>query len=127
MAFRPRSERPGHSSDLGPSVSRDDRSPADEVRRAGFVALDEVVATHLPAGTKCRLHVNQNMIKADRKDGGRRPVFTVKRRGKTSTGSSCWILDGDGRVVARLVYRPDDPLSCGARAWIETDLDVVVV
>jgi hypothetical protein len=29
-------------------------------------------------------------------------------------------------VVARVVYQPDKPLSCGARVWIETDHAVVV-
>lgn len=30
-----------------------------------------------------------------------------------------------GEVVARVVYSPDKPLSCGARVWIETDTDTV--
>jgi hypothetical protein len=36
------------------------------------------------------------------------------------------ILDGDGREVAR-VYRPDRPLPCGARCWVETGLRVVAL
>src|SRR3954449_5110393 len=126
MAISLRADGLGQTSDLGPSVSRDEHSPADEPRRAGFAASGPVFSTHLPAGTKCRVHVNQHMIKADRKDGARRPVFTAKRRGRTTTGSSCWILDAEGRVVARLVYQPDKPLACGAHAWVETDLDVLV-
>jgi len=27
----------------------------------------------------------------------------------------------------RVVYRPDSPLSCGARVWIETDGEVTVI
>ncbi len=33
----------------------------------------------------------------------------------------------DGSEVARVVYRPDKPLSCGAVAWIETELPVDVL
>lgn len=29
------------------------------------------------------------------------------------------ILDKDGDVVAKIVYRPHSPLRCGARLWIE--------
>jgi len=30
----------------------------------------------------------------------------------------------DGKVAARVVSRPDKPLSCGARIWIETTEEV---
>ena len=32
----------------------------------------------------------------------------------------------EGKVVARIVYRPDNPLSCGAKVWIETEGDVLL-
>jgi len=35
-------------------------------------------------------------------------------------------LDEDGEVVASVVYSPDKPLSCGAKVWIETELEVSV-
>jgi hypothetical protein len=28
-----------------------------------------------------------------------------------------------GDVLGRFVYRPEDPLSCGARLWLELDTD----
>jgi hypothetical protein len=34
------------------------------------------------------------------------------------------IIGDDGSVVARIVYQPETPLSCGAQVWIETDLKV---
>ena len=34
------------------------------------------------------------------------------------------LLDEAGQVVARVVYRSDRPLPCGARVWVETDLAV---
>lgn len=33
------------------------------------------------------------------------------------------IRDTEGNEVARVVYRPHKPLSCGARCWIETDTE----
>jgi hypothetical protein len=126
MVAAPRDADLGPSSDRRPIVSADDKRPADERRRAGTVVSGPAASTYLPAGAKCRRHVNRHMIKADKKDGGRRPVLTAKRRGRTATGSGCRIPDDDGRVVARMVYRPDRPLSCGAHAWIETDHHVVV-
>jgi len=33
-------------------------------------------------------------------------------------------VDKDGNEVARIVYQPEKPLSCGARVWIETQLEV---
>lgn len=42
-------------------------------------------------------------------------------------GNSVAILDDNGKEVARIVYSPHKPLSCGARVWIETKSDVVVV
>jgi hypothetical protein len=30
------------------------------------------------------------------------------------------IFGQDGKEAARVVYKPQDPLSCGARVWIET-------
>jgi len=73
----------------------------------------------LNGGTIARIHVNRHMIVANTKDHQDRPVFTVKRRGKTYTASQVDIL-GESRTV----YRPDKPLSCGAKVWIETTADV---
>ena len=36
------------------------------------------------------------------------------------------IRDTEGNEVARVVYRPHNPLSCGAHCWIETELSVEV-
>jgi hypothetical protein len=37
------------------------------------------------------------------------------------------IKNEDGEEVARIVYSPHKPLSCGARCWIETKYDVEAV
>ena len=62
-----------------------------------------------------RIHVNQHVIKANRKTGATDPVLTIKRSGKTIIANEVSIA---GPSV--LVYRPDKPLSCGAVVWVET-------
>ena len=32
----------------------------------------------------------------------------------------------NGEVVATIVYRPDKPLSCGAKVWIESQHEVQI-
>ena len=65
--------------------------------------------------TLTRIHVNQHVIKANRKHGRSDPVLTVKSQGRNVYAHSVTI-DGPSTVV----YRPDKPLSCGAHVWIET-------
>lgn len=69
------------------------------------------------------IHVNRHRIAGDARRGTRRPALTVKRGGGSGGAANCWevaILDAGGAEVARVVYRPDAPLGCGARAWVET-------
>lgn len=75
---------------------------------------------------KTILHVNQHNIKANSK-GKDLPVLTVKDYKQNRKGNEAVIKDKEGNVVAKLVYRPDKPLSCGAKVWIETELNVEVV
>lgn len=67
------------------------------------------------------IHVNQHVIRANSKTGAKDPVFTVKTYKDNVKGHSVHV---DGPCA--LVYQPDDPLSCGARVWIETWDPVVV-
>ena len=68
-----------------------------------------------------RIHVNQHNIRANGKDGGDRPVLTVKTY-KSNTTCNEVSIDGP----SKLVYRPDKPLNCGAKVWIETNSTVTV-
>ena len=70
------------------------------------------------------VHVNQHKIKANNKKGTREPVLTVKTYKDNRYAHTAVIRDEAGREVARIVYRPDKPLSCGAHCWIETQLTV---
>ena len=71
--------------------------------------------TVLKAGTIKRLHVNRAMIAADKKSGERSPALTVQTSKGAYRGTRVRVY---GASV--FVYRPGRPLSCGARAWVET-------
>ena len=72
-----------------------------------------------------RIHVNQHVIKANHKHGKAEPPLTVKDYRRNRRAHTARIMV-EGQEVARIVYRPSKPLSCGARCWIETKADVLV-
>jgi len=67
---------------------------------------------------KTIIHVNQHKVRA-----GEPEVLTVKTYKSNDYASEAEIVV-DGKVVAKVVYRPDNPLSCGAKVWIETEGEV---
>jgi len=73
---------------------------------------------------KTKIHVNMHKIRANLKNGTEEPVITVKDYKRNRYTSNAIIRDEDGNELARVVYSPNKPLSCGARVWIETDLRV---
>lgn len=73
---------------------------------------------------KTRIHVNQHNIRANCK-GGNEPVITIKDYKQNRKSNEAIIVDEEGMPVAKVVYSPDKPLSCGAKVWIETDLHVI--
>ena len=73
------------------------------------------------------IHVNQFEIKRNMKEGTDGPVLTVKTYKSNDYAHEAIIRLPDGTEVGRFVYRPEDPLSCGAKVWFTTDLDVEVV
>jgi hypothetical protein len=64
--------------------------------------------------------VNQHKIRAGEQD-----PLTIKTYKSNTPASEADILV-DGQVVATICYRPDSPLSCGAKVWIETQNEVAV-
>ena len=70
---------------------------------------------------KTLIHVNQHKIKANAKHGTSEPVLTVKTY-KSNDYAHQVGINGPSKVV----YRPNKPLSCGARVWIETDAEVTL-
>jgi hypothetical protein len=71
---------------------------------------------------KTIIHVNQHVIKSNRKDGKTDPVLTVK-----TYKSNRYAMDVTIHGPSRVVYSPDKPLSCGAHVWIETEADVTLL
>lgn len=66
-----------------------------------------------------RIHVNQHVLKRNVARNEDEPVFTVKTY-KGNTRARTVQIHGP----SRLVFRPENPLACGARAWIETEAEV---
>ena len=66
-----------------------------------------------------RIHVNMHKVRANKKHGTNEPVLTIKE-GK----SNIYCHEVDILGPSKLVYRPDKPLSCGARVWIETEAEI---
>ena len=83
--------------------------------------FDHVAISHdkseliLPEGKLKRIHINQHVIRANSKNEERKPPITVKTSDANHKG---WSVDIHG--VSQVVYRPDKPLNCGAKVWMET-------
>ena len=69
---------------------------------------------------KTIIHVNQHVIRSNVKSGVREPVLTCKTYKNNTYAHEAIIYGQDGLEAARVIYQPDDPLSCGAKVWIET-------
>ena len=71
---------------------------------------------------KTIIHVNQHVIKANRKSGANDPVLTVKTYKDNKYANEVSVLG-----PSKIIYSPDKPLSCGAHVWIETQSEVVIM
>jgi hypothetical protein len=71
---------------------------------------------------KTIVHVNQSVIKKNAKHGTNDPVLTVKTY-KDNRYAHQVEIKGPSKVV----YSADKPLSCGARVWVETEGEVVIL
>jgi len=69
---------------------------------------------------KTIIHVNQHVIRSNKKHGKNDPVITVK-----TYKSNDYVHEVEILGPSRVVYSPDKPLSCGAKVWIETEAKVV--
>ena len=65
---------------------------------------------------KARIHVNMHIIRANTKNGTDDPAISIKTY-KSNRRAKEVAINGPSKVV----YRPDKPLSCGAKVWIECD------
>ncbi|NEO34881.1 MAG: helix-turn-helix domain-containing protein [Moorea sp. SIOASIH] len=92
-----------------PKVSPGRRGPKGTWRR-GF----QKVATYI--------HVNQNVIKQNKKYDTYKPVLTVKQGNRNTYGHYVEI-----KGPSRLVYQPNCPKDCGATVWLEVDPSVEIL
>ena len=76
---------------------------------------------------KTLIHVNQHIIKKNTKNNTDEPCLTVKTYKSNDYAHEAIITDDDGNEIARVIYRPHKPLSCGARCWIETKNKVIAL
>ena len=67
-----------------------------------------------------QIHINQHVIRSNKKHNKREPVITCKTY-KSNDYAHRVKINGPSEVI----YSPDKPLSCGARMWIECDSDDV--
>lgn len=75
---------------------------------------------------KAVIHVNQHNIKANSK-GSELPVLTVKDYKQNRKANHATVVDADGKALVKVVYSPDKPLPCGAKVWIETEMEVIAI
>ena len=75
---------------------------------------------------KTVIHVNQHNIKANSK-GSELPVLTVKDYKQNRKANHATVVDVDGKALVKVVYSPDKPLPCGAKVWVETELEVIAI
>jgi hypothetical protein len=71
---------------------------------------------------KTIIHVNQHVIKKNRKDQVENPVLTVKTY-KTNIYAHEVEIFGPSKIV----YSSNKPLSCGAHVWLETHSEVKII
>jgi hypothetical protein len=71
---------------------------------------------------KTIIHVNQHVIKSNRKNATNSPVLTIKTYKENNYAHEVEI-NGPSKIV----YSSDKPLSCGAHVWIETQAEVIII
>lgn len=69
---------------------------------------------------KTVIHVNRQTIAKNNKYGTNEPTITCKTYKSNEYTHEAIIYGQDGKEAARIIHRPEKPLSCGAKVWIET-------
>lgn len=67
------------------------------------------------------VHVNGKVIISNQRNGTDHPPIVIRTYGdhvEYVRGAN--VVDKDGKIIARFVYRPEKPTSCSARVWFET-------
>tara|TARA_R110000824_G_scaffold355584_1_gene542766 strand:- start:1168 stop:1419 length:252 start_codon:yes stop_codon:yes gene_type:complete len=70
---------------------------------------------------KKQIHINQHVIRSNKKNGLNEPVVTVKTYKSNDYGHEVNITG-----ASKVIYSDAKPLPCGAKVWIETQSSVEV-
>jgi len=68
------------------------------------------------------IHVNQHVIKANKKNNDSNPVLTIKTYKSNIYAHEIEILGS-----SKIIYSNEKPLSCGATVWIETFNEIKII
>ena len=71
---------------------------------------------------KTIIHINQHVIKANKKNGTNNPPVTVK-----TYKSNRYCQEAEVLGPSKVIHSPNKPLSCGAHVWIETQAPVKLI
>ncbi|MEL6462291.1 MAG: DNA-binding protein [Cyanobacteria bacterium J06621_15] len=72
--------------------------------------------------TSTKICVNSHKIKSNKKNDKNEPVLRVQQGSKIDY---CHEFEIFGRC--RVIYRPNNPLGCGAQVWVEVEHDATVM
>ena len=70
---------------------------------------------------RTRIHVNQHKIRSNKKNKTQEQVITVK-----TSKNNYYADEVEVKGSCKVVYKPNKPLSCGAKVWIETNDEVIM-
>ena len=68
-----------------------------------------------------RIHINQHKIRSNKKNKVNEPVITIK-----TSKNNYYVDEVEVKGSCKVMYKPDKPLSCGAKVWIETTDEVIM-
>ena len=68
-----------------------------------------------------RIHINQHKIRSNKKNKTQEQVITVK-----TSKNNYYADEVEVKGSCKVVYKPNKPLSCGAKVWIETKDEVIM-
>lgn len=68
------------------------------------------------------ISINRHRLRSNQETGAKEPVIRI-----CSDSGAVHTREAHIKGESRVVYRPEGPQTCGARAWIETDSEVVPI
>lgn len=68
------------------------------------------------------IHINRNIIQSNAKHGTTKPVCRIQHE----NGTIEYCMEVEILGPSRMVYRPNSPLKCGAKLWIETNSNIIL-